>query len=321
MNNPFYEQDMDIKEYVNKRVLEMDSLSDRILYKEMASSFMTTLFEIQREERAKLTEKVLAEVSFANDSYDISIGIMEKSNYDGTDTYLFPIIGNEVSKNIVADLNESMENGTPYFLENIFVKDFYPKLSKFAEHNQMKGTIETTDGEYTATFSVMQDTRYIEKLKELSEAFHNNGVKWNTVVLAYLVRTYKISVISIENSKIKGTYIGYHIDFDEYEEKIIRDVMPLWNVKACIEKTNSFPICVEEGLKYEHTILFDKKQKGSKVIIGNLDTDLYALYGRKNQISIVSTQRDPKEWLLYEILENIKKESYHDLKCTLCQGH
>lgn len=71
MTNPFYEQDMDIKEYINKRILEIDSLSDRILYKEMVESFMINLFEIQRDEREKLTNKVLNEVSFANQSYNI----------------------------------------------------------------------------------------------------------------------------------------------------------------------------------------------------------------------------------------------------------
>ncbi|MFI3212255.1 MAG: hypothetical protein R3Y24_02840 [Eubacteriales bacterium] len=310
MMDPFYEQDMDIKEYINKRILEIDSLSDRILYKEMASSFMTTLFEIQREESAKLTEKVLSEVSFANYHYDISIGMTEKSKYDGTDTYLFPIIVNEVSKNIVADINFAIENNTPYFLENIFVKDFYPKLAILSENNHFKGIIKTTDGEYKVIFSVAQDTRYIEKLKDLFEAFRNNGAKWNTVILAYLVRTYAISVISVDTDKIKGTYLGFSIDFGDYEYKIIRDVMPLWNIKMFTEKTNSFPICIEDGLKYEHSVLIDKKQKGSKVIVGNLDADLYATYSIKNQISIVSTERNPKEWLFYEILDNIKEESY-----------
>lgn len=40
MRKPFYETDFDVKEYVNKRILEMESLSDRKLYKEMAENFM-----------------------------------------------------------------------------------------------------------------------------------------------------------------------------------------------------------------------------------------------------------------------------------------
>ena len=311
MNNPFYEQDMDIKEYINKRILEIDSLSDRILYKEMASSFMTTLFEIQREESAKLTEKVLSEVSLANDHYDISIGMTEKSKYDGTDTYLFPIIANEVSKNIVADINFAMENNTPYFLENIFVKDMYPNIDVFTKKKHIKGTIKTTEDEYSAMFLIEQDTRYIDKLKDLFEAFRNNGAKWNTVILSYLIRTFSISVKEIDSKALKGTFLGITIDFESFESKVIRDVLPLWNIKVLQEKTSSFPICVEDGIKYQHSILLDDKKKGSKVIVGNLETDLYAMFGRGNEISIISTDRNPKEWLFYELHENQNKESYY----------
>lgn len=308
---PFYEQDMDIKEYISKRILEIDSLSDRILYKEMASSFMTTLFEIGREESAKLTEKVLSEVSFANDHYDISIGMTEKSKYDGTDTYLFPIIVNEASKNIVADINFAMENNTTYFLENIFVKDIYPNIEVFAKKKYIKGNIKTTEDEYSAMFSIEQDTRYIDKLKDLFEAFRNNGAKWNTVILSYLIRTFSISVKEIDSKALKGAFLGITIDFESFEPKVIRDVLPLWNIKVLQEKTSSFPICVEDGIKYQHSILLDDKKKGSKVIVGNLEADLYAMFGRGNEISIISTDRNPKEWLFYELHDNQNKESYY----------
>ena len=39
MRKPFYEEDFNVEKYVNNRILEMDSISDRILYKQMAESF------------------------------------------------------------------------------------------------------------------------------------------------------------------------------------------------------------------------------------------------------------------------------------------
>ncbi len=311
MTNPFYEQDMDIKEYINKRILEIDSLSDRILYKEMVESFMINLFEIQRDEREKLTNKVLNEVSLANQSYNISIGMIERSKFNGTDSFLFPIIKDKISQDMLFEINEALQNNTMFFIENIFLKDFYINLSIFSNQKYFKGTINTTEGEYTAKFSVVPDIRYIKKLKELFEAFRNNGIKWNTINLAYIIRTYAVSIESIESTKLKGTYLGYSIDFGEYESKIVKDVMPLWNIEIFSEKTNSFPICVDEGLKYKHSILLDKKQHCSKIIVGDLKSDLYSIYSKDNQISIVSTEREPKEWLIYEIKENLKQESYY----------
>ena len=40
MRKPFYEEDFNVEEYVNNKILEMDSISDRILYKQMAESFI-----------------------------------------------------------------------------------------------------------------------------------------------------------------------------------------------------------------------------------------------------------------------------------------
>ena len=62
MKQPFYEKEFDVKEYVSKRILEMDSLSDRKLYQEMAENFLLPLFEMQREESRNLTKRVLDEV-------------------------------------------------------------------------------------------------------------------------------------------------------------------------------------------------------------------------------------------------------------------
>ena len=86
MRKPFYEEDFDVKEYVSKRILEMDSLADRILYKEMAESFMLPLFKMQREESHILAQKILEEIDKKEEKYDVHIGIIENNKYDGTDT-------------------------------------------------------------------------------------------------------------------------------------------------------------------------------------------------------------------------------------------
>ena len=55
MRKPFYEEDFNVEKYVNNRILEMDSISDRILYKQMAESFMIDLFEMTRKEISKIS--------------------------------------------------------------------------------------------------------------------------------------------------------------------------------------------------------------------------------------------------------------------------
>ena len=66
----------------------------------------------------------------------------------------------------------------------------YPSIECFARNQSFNGTIKTTEGEYTATFVALQDTRYIDKAKDLYKAFGNNGTKWTTVILSYVLRTF-----------------------------------------------------------------------------------------------------------------------------------
>ena len=60
MRKLFYEEDFNVEEYVNNKILEMDSISDRILYKQMAESFMIDLFDMTRKEISKISKSVKA---------------------------------------------------------------------------------------------------------------------------------------------------------------------------------------------------------------------------------------------------------------------
>lgn len=310
MKEPFYQTDFDIKQYISKRILEMDSLSDRKLYQEMAESFLLPLFEIQREESEKLTERVLAEVNLADDCYNIDIGLTQRAKFTGTDSYLHPILQRAAIRDIAADINEAFKNKEPYFLENIFLKDIYPNIDCFAQKQIFAGSIKTTEGDFSATFAVSHDTRYIDKIKDLYKAFGSNGAKWNPVILSYLIRTFSVSVSKVDQNELKGNFIGFTVDFGEFESCIIRDVLPLWNMKTLTQKTSSFPISVDEGLKYEHSVLLDEKGKNNRVIVGNLDANLYAVAVRGEEISIVCSDKEPKEWLFYELCENTKESTY-----------
>lgn len=311
MRTPFYETDFDIKEYISKRILEMDSLSDRILYKEMTESFMLLLFEMQQEVRCELVQKVISEVSILNDSFDVSVGMIETSKFDGTDTFLYPIISENIGKVSITDINVSLENQTPYYLENIYYNSIYPNIEKLNGHCFFKGTITTSEKEYEATFLVTQDTRYIDKITNLYKAFCNNGAIWNTVVLSHLIRTFSVSIYEVKSQQLQGDFINFSIDFAEYEKEIIRDVLPLWNISMFTETTSSFPISVDGGVKYKHSILLENKRKGSKLIVGNLDSIFYAISENKNEMSIICNERHPKEWQFYEVCVNTKRNTYN----------
>ncbi len=307
----FYEDDIDIREYVNKRILQIESLEDRILYKDMAENFMTTLFKLQRDEKNNLTKKVISEFSLSDSRYEIAIGISQRSKIDGTDTYLYPMIDSDKSENITDEINSSLDKNQPYFIENIFLKDTYINTNNFARIGEFKGIIRTANNTYDAHFQVVNDTRYMDKISELAGAFGNNGINWNTVILAYLVRTFAVYVTNIDEKSLEGEFIGYEIDFGQFNNKVVKDIVPLWNISSFSEKTSSFPSSVNDKLAYKHQIIYDDKNKGNKVIVANLDTYIYTISMEDSRhISIVTNDSQPRTWKFYKFHNNLRNDNY-----------
>ena len=76
MRKPFYEEDFNVEKYVNKQILEMGSISDRILYKQMAESFMIDLFDMTRKEISKISKSVIDELERKEEKIEIYTGII-----------------------------------------------------------------------------------------------------------------------------------------------------------------------------------------------------------------------------------------------------
>ena len=319
MNKPFYEQDFDVKEYVSKRILEMDSLADRILYKEMAENFMLPLFYMQREKTHSLTKKILEETDKKEEKYNIYIGIIDNNKYDGTDTFLTPIINDTKTKIDISQIKATISKGEIFFLNNIYVKESYPNIEKFKEQDIFKGKIKTTEGEYNATFKVSFDDRYLTKIKDLFDAFHHNGIGWETLCVAHLLRMFSLSIQSVDANDIKGEFIECKVDFSEWS--VIENMLPLWNIWEVFEKTSAFPIAINGGLKFEHTVLLKQFKKNSRFIIGNSDTKIYCMTKNKSSLAITCNENVPKEWLFYELHTNEKKEDYtYPLLSNVCKS-
>ena len=89
-----------------------------MLYREMTEAFMIELFEKHRQDCMDLVQKVLDEVSQSDTHCDISIGLIEKEKYDGTDTFLYPMIEIENQSITIENIKKSLENNE-VFLESL----------------------------------------------------------------------------------------------------------------------------------------------------------------------------------------------------------
>ena len=224
MRKPFYEEDFNVEKYVNNRILEMDSISDRILYKQMAESFMIDLFDMTRKEISKISKSVIDELERKEEKVEIYTSVIENSKYDKTDTFLCPIYETEKRKDIdIVKIQETLSNGELYCLDSIYIKEKYSKLIQIKENNTFDGKIETTEGIYDAVFEINFDNRCLNKLKEIY-----NAVMYNTLCIAHLIRMYTLSIKEIKSDNVKGDFVKYKIDYKKLN--VLEDIIPLWNI-------------------------------------------------------------------------------------------
>ncbi len=309
MRKPFYEEDFNVEKYVNNRILEMDSISDRILYKQMAESFMIDLFDMTRKEISKISKSVIDELERKEEKVEIYTSVIENSKYDKTDTFLCPIYEDEKEKTIdIGKIQETLLNGELYCIDRIYIKEKYSKLIQIKENNTFNGKIETTEGIYDAVFEINFDHRYLNKLKEIYKAFMNNAVMYNTLCIAHLIRMYTLSIKEIKSDNVKGDFVKYKIDYKKLN--VLEDIIPLWNIWEVKEKTSAFPIGINGSIKYEHIVLNSTFYKNSQHLVANTDVSIYYKKKNKHNITIACDDMQPREWLFYEFRPKYKIEGY-----------
>lgn len=309
MRKPFYEDDFNIEEYVNNQILDMNSISDRILYKEMVETFMIDLFNITRKEIAEISKSVIDELDKKEEKIEIYIGIIEDSKYDSTDMFLRPIYDAKKKKDIdISEIQETLSNGETYTIDDVYVKESYHSLQQLKENNILTGKIETTEGIYEAVFEITPDNKYLNQLKEIYKSFMRNGVRFHIVCIAHLIRIFNISIKEIKSENIKGDFVKYKIDYKEWN--VIENIVPVWNIWEVKEKTSAFPIGINGSIKYEHIVLNSGFYKNARHIVGNRDTFIYYTKKNKHNVTIVCDDSSPKEWLFYEFRPKYKVENY-----------
>ena len=323
MSNTFKDR-FNLEQYITNRALEIDNLEERSLYKELSQTMILDMNQQLIESLDRLDKKLQEDIQLGQGEFGISITMMERYNYDATDDFMFPMCMDDVKQNKIdyKDLTQQLQEHKSMEVYDVFLALDYLEIIAFEqEQHQFQGEIKTKTTTYKATFKLLKNMKYLDKVNALYKMFGQNKMHWNAVCTAYLNKMFTVLVVDIEQ-EITEPIEQIIVDWEAYTNKVLCDIFPVWNLEVVNAKTNSFPKNLVRYHAYEHAIYINQCKEKDQYLVCNVDIDIESIYAQEGFLTITCDQKKPVDWELlyvhqnymdkthtYPILTNLQQES------------
>lgn len=296
----FFKNGFDISTYVNERMLEIEDLKERGIYKELTEKLLVDLYEYQTKSYQTLYENVAEELKSDKIPYSIELCMTKLEKYDASDHFLFPMML-EDTKEKVFD-TDSLINPEIGWSRQGYFDDNYENTQQFFRNNQIvPGKVVTDSGEFPVKFKICPEKKYIDTLKQLRKTFAKNGKPWSTVCTAYLERIFTISLIHEFELPIMGEFREVIVEIGENFPQLQWDLFPLWNVTRITQTTSSYPTPALDKINYEHEIFAHRLRKNCNYLAENENIQVSSIFFKRGDLVICSQTPTPITWELLEI--------------------
>lgn len=307
------EQDFDMESYINKRMLEITSLEERRIFKEITEKLLLEVNNYNQNAYKTLEQKILNEHKTQQNDFAIYLTLTDLSHYDATDTFMYPMIAEDTKKCEISmrDIKKALETGEKYKLFTVFLKISVSDIYKLLDRNRIfHGVIRTPKNEYKGEFTLFRNERYMDLIKDLYYIFGVNYQPWMTVCEAYIAKMFDVCLCSVEKLPDKEEVQEIIIDFEEFSEQVQYNMIPLWNLEKKVEKTSTYPDACIDKINYEHRIFAHRLKEECEYLIMNTDIEITNIRRLNGDLLISCPVDNPCEWLLYQVNKRSGKEYY-----------
>lgn len=308
-----FDNAFDIDGYVRKRLMEMDELKNRELFKEVIADMMVGLYHHVEEEYRFLENRVFREVPVAARMPDVVTGLETLSRYDVTDKYMRPMNPADLEQLevVVADMLEAMKEKKPFFLYTCFIGEDYLELKRLAEEERIfHGILESEQGETAADFILRPNTAYRKQLEDLYPMSVVNRVPWRSVNVPYLHKLFDVYVVHIEEWDEDQQVSKITVEFEEFAEKVTHRVVPLWNADSVHIMANAYPQPAVERGYYEHCLFRSQFRQENDYLLKRADGILRGVRWLDGDLYILCDEDKPVDWEFFEFHRVPEKARY-----------
>lgn len=309
MENLFFDSDFQFEKYLNERLLEVSDEGERKALKEVLHKTLLPFYEHAEERYGELQRRLSQSSTVTGRKFELITAIARRDQIDATDTAMFPMNREDLNE-IIADGEEMLEKvraGKPYPLFHVFLQADYPTLRRIQrEKRRFCGMLYTQDGEYRSEVRLAPNHSYLSQVAELYPLFEKNGIPWKTACIPYLSKFFDVEVLATD-CPADQTVTKYKIDFEEYEDIIKYDVVPMWNVRVLKEKTGAYPDLAVDRVHYEHVIYRNRFAENRDYLVAEKDVNLWNVFFQDGDMHIVCDNPTPRTWYFLEFNYQIRQ--------------
>ena len=277
---------------------------NEIFEKEMLGKSLREMFfemNVEMQERFQEIKDRFLEVKIAensdNESMFVETVLVKSEDVFKMDGVFFPVADK------VDIFSEDYEN---IYLESVYLNLDLRKINEVSER-EFTGWVNIDGNNYEIKVRFAKDESYLDEIKKLHNSFELNGKSWKTLNMAHFMRCYKVELVEydfemerdvlekIQNGDCEITY-----DFEEIQDKVLRNRELLWNIEKKKIISTIFVRPVKIDLSFEYTINFEDNEQ---ILVSNHENEdiLCCYYSGKNKLNIVSKKNTGDVWDIFSI--------------------
>ena len=302
MREEIFKDKFSMEDYIQKRLLEVESLHNAKGLREVLGKVFLPMYEYTEESYQGLEQR-MKEENLAEKQVEIKTAVISRGKYDTTEGVFRPMILEDCQPPQIdlTKLAEAVAMRKEYFMFKIFLKLDYLELERIeGSKRKFPGTVKTVKGEYNAVFQLKKSTAYIERAGQMYRTFIQNKMQWQTLCIPYLHKFFDVYMMARDDF-LEEEVTEVSIDFQEYKGAVCYDYIPLWNVDTIYAKTDSFPrFCIDQ-IHYEHEIYQNQLEKYCEYLVAEEGPEFIGIRKKEGGLCITCNAEKGKKWKLFKI--------------------
>lgn len=247
----------EMKMMIRNEIQSIDSLDERVIFKELMEGVFLSLYETNLQMYRALEERVMNDLSYDINRYLLRTGLIER-NYLDKSHHLMTAMCEEDTKSQIhtaGEIREKIEAEGKFALTTVFLQSDFLEVRAIMDKKKSYSGIVKAGEEYKITFTLEPSMRYLNKIEHLYHLFMKNGVPWQSVNSPYLYKMADV-VITYLPDEIPDSeeVINLLMDLGECNQMIHYDMIPIWNIRHLRLDSVGFPVACGDYQNYEHVI-------------------------------------------------------------------